>query len=108
MNHEELFRQLFANQVAIGQKLDAVLATLQSGISAMSQQLDNLAKQVEALTTVNASAVALIQGMATQIAASANDPAKIDALAAQLHASAEAMAKAIEANTSPPATTPAA
>jgi len=67
--------------------------------------LDDLATQVQANTDAEASAVTLITGLASQIAAAATDPAKVTALAAQLKSSADRLAAAVVANTQP--TTPA-
>lgn len=76
-------------------------ATIMSG-------LDDLAAQVAATATAEASAVQLIQGLATEIAAVAADPVKVAALAAQLKASADALGAAVVANTpaAPPAPAP--
>ena len=65
----------------------------------MSVELDALEVQVAENTNLEASAIALIQGLADQIAAAGNDPAKIAALSTQLKASATALAAAITANT---------
>ena len=72
----------------------------------MDGELDALTAQVAANTTVETSAVTLIQGLAAQIAAAANDPAKLTALTATLKTSADALAAAITANT-PAAPAPA-
>ena len=79
----------------IASKLDEILR----GERKMSAELDALAAQVEQNTTVEESAVTLIQGLAAQIAAAANDPAAIAALSAKLQSSATALAAAIAANT---------
>jgi hypothetical protein len=60
-----------------------------------------LTTQVTASVGVEASAVALIQGFAAMIADNANDPAAITALAAQMKASADALAAAVAANPAP-------
>ena len=65
----------------------------------MSAQLDALQAQVEQNTNLEASAVTLIEGLAAQIAAAANDPVQIAALSAKLQTSATALAAAITANT---------
>lgn len=64
--------------------------------------LDDLTKQVAANTSVENSAVLLIQGIAAQLAAAGTDPAKLAALTTQLNASAVALAKAVSANTPAP------
>jgi len=68
--------------------------------------LDDLTAQVAANTTVEASAVTLIQGLAAQLAAAGTDPAKLASLQASLKTSADSLAAAITANT--PAAPPAA
>jgi hypothetical protein len=73
--------------------------------------LDDLAAQVKLNTSLEASAVQLIQGLANQIAQVAGDPARTAALAQELKTSADALAAAIKANTPasapPPAPAPA-
>lgn len=64
----------------------------------MSAEFDALVAQVTANTDVEASAVALIQGIAAQLAASPT-PAQVSALSSQLKTSADALAGAITANT---------
>jgi len=61
--------------------------------------LDDLTTQVGQNTTVEGSAVTLIQGLAAQIAAAGTDPAKLSALQTQLKTSADALAAAVTANT---------
>ncbi len=61
--------------------------------------LDNLTAQVAAEDTVADAAIALIQGLAAQIAALPANQAAIDALAADVKAKAQAMSDAIVANT---------
>lgn len=68
--------------------------------------LSDLQAQVASNVDAEASAVTLIQGIAQQLkdalaAAGNNDPALVD-LAAKLHASADALAAAVTANTAPP------
>ena len=79
----------------ISSKLDEILR----GERKMSAQLDALQAQVEQNTNLEASAVTLIEGLAAQIAAAANDPVQIAALSAKLQTSATALAAAITANT---------
>lgn len=61
--------------------------------------LDDLTAQVAANTTVEQSAITLIQGLAAQLAAAGTDPAKLAALTSSLKTSADALAAAITANT---------
>jgi len=63
--------------------------------------LDDLKTEVARNTSLEQSAVALIQGIAQQLkdALAANDPAALADLTNQLSASADALAAAITANT---------
>jgi hypothetical protein len=63
--------------------------------------LDKLTAAVAEVATVEASAVALIQGIAQQLkdAIAANDPAAIDALVTQLQDATAPLAAAVAANT---------
>ena len=71
----------------------------------MSVAMDNLEAQVTANTSVENSALLLIQGIAAQLVAAGTDQTKLDALAANLKASGDALAAAVAANT--PAAPPA-
>lgn len=68
-------------------------------MSALDDAIAALTSQVQANTDAETSAVILIQGLAAQIAAVANDPAAVTALAAKLKTSADALAAAVVANT---------
>lgn len=68
-------------------------------LSKMSAQLDALIAQVAENTAVEASAIELIQRLADKIIQLAGDPVAIANLAAQLKASADALAAAVIANT---------
>jgi len=61
--------------------------------------LADLEVQVKANTDVEASAVALIQGIAAELEAAKTDPVKVQALADQLKASADNLSASIVANT---------
>ena len=67
--------------------------------------LDELTAQVAANTTVEQSAVTLIEGLAAKLAEAGTDPAKLAALQDSLKASSAALSAAILANT--PAAPPA-
>jgi hypothetical protein len=89
----------------ITKKLDNILKILgiiQRKEEAMSAELDALTAQVTANTDVENSAILLIQGIAAQLAAIKDDPAKIAALATSLKASADSLAAAVTANTPTP------
>jgi hypothetical protein len=71
--------------------------------TAQMKEFDDLTAQVNQTTTVEASAVLLINGIAAKLAALVEsgtvDPAAVSALSSQLKASADAMSAAIAANT---------
>ena len=89
----------------ISDRIDQVIALLKANQKDLLMTLDELKVQVTANTTVEQSAITLIQGLAAQIKASANHPAAIQALSDQLKASSDALAAAVAANT-PAAPTP--
>jgi hypothetical protein len=79
------------------------------GEKRMSAELDALTAEVARNTSVEASAAALIQGIADQLAAAiaaGADPAALTALTQQLSGSADALAAAVAANTPAPAPAP--
>lgn len=76
-------------------KLDQLIA---QGVT-MAADLVTLEAQVKANTDLEGSAVLLIQGIATQLQAAKEDPAKIQALVDQLKTSATSLAAAVSANT---------
>ncbi len=65
----------------------------------MSKQLDDLTAEVARNTTVEKSALALIQGFAAALAAAGTDPVKLQALRDSLAANDDELAAAVEANT---------
>lgn len=87
---------LILNQLAV---IKHRLAKLEQRGRIMSQALDALALEVERNVTVTASAIALIHGIAAQLADLKDNPEEIMALATKLDASADALAAVIEANT---------
>lgn len=62
-------------------------------------KFDALEAEVARNTSVDASALALIQGIAAKLEEAAGDPAKIAQLAADLKSSSDALAEAVSANT---------
>jgi len=90
-----LYAQLAARLDAVDSKLDQILANQKEEI----MDLAALTAQVTQNTTVEQSAITLIQGLAAQLVANANDPAAIAALAASLNTSATSLAAAVTANT---------
>ena len=67
--------------------------------------LAELQAEVDRNTTVDGSAIALISGLADQIAAAANDPVAVRALAAAIKSSTDSLAAAVTGHTpsEPPA-----
>ena len=102
--------RLWKKLKALGRKQNEILLLLQ-GLATqgekMSVELDTLSAQVAKNTTVEESAVALIQGLAQQIRDAGTDPVKLKALTDSLSGSATALAAAVAANT-PAAPTPPA
>jgi uncharacterized membrane protein affecting hemolysin expression len=88
-----------------------LLSVLRYLLDNIMSALDDLKAEVAATVTVEASAVALIQGIAAQLqnllAQSANPDPEIQALTDQLTASATALSAAVAANTPAPAPSPA-
>jgi pyridoxine 5'-phosphate synthase PdxJ len=83
-------------------KLDSILDLLQQIKEKeiqMSKEMEDLKAAVEASITVEESAIQLITSLAAQITAAANDPAAIEAIAAELNEKAAALAAAVTANT---------
>lgn len=71
----------------------------------MATYFEDLQAQVALTVTVEASAVALIQGLVAKLEAAQGDPAQLQSIVAQLKASSDGLAAAITANTpgGPPA-----
>jgi len=88
------------------QRLLAQEQRMETKMSAVDDAVAALTTQVEANTSAEASAVALIQELAGLIQAHVDNPAALTDLAAKLKASAEALAAAVTANT--PAEAPTA
>jgi len=65
----------------------------------MSQELDALTSAVEEETTVDQSIITLLNGIAAQLEAAKNDPAKIAAVTAQIRQNSAAISAAVKANT---------
>lgn len=67
----------------------------------MAGELDALTAEVANNTTVEKSALALINGFAAQLAAAGTDPVKLKALSDSLKANDDELAAAVAANTPP-------
>lgn len=87
-------------------RIEAVLTKILTKDTQIMAAIDDLTTQVAANTTVEGSAVTLINGLAAQLKAAGTDPVKLAALQASLKTSAADLAAAITANT--PAAPPAA
>jgi hypothetical protein len=83
-------------------RIEEMLSALISQGKTMSVQLETLTQEVAEIGTVVDSAVVLINGLAAQIVALKDDPAALEALAAQLDAKAGELAAAVTANTEAP------
>jgi len=80
-------------------KIASLQITMEKQMSQMDDAVAALGTQVAENTSAEASAVTLLQQLATLIHNNASDPAKVTALAASLKNSADALAAAITANT---------
>jgi hypothetical protein len=83
-------------------RIDQILSLLKQLLNKeniVSQELDNLTQKVNDTLQVEQSAIELIEGLATQLKAIANDPAAINNLADELSAKRDALAAAVAANT---------
>ena len=79
--------------------LDHLSATIIKGERTMAADLSALTDAVTNDTTVEQSAITLLEELAAEISAAANDPAAIQALADEVNANAAALAAAVTANT---------
>lgn len=92
--------------IAILFLLNSIIKGERKQMSTTNTALAALQEQVAQNTSIEESAVTLIEGLAAQIAAAGTDPAALAALTASLQTSAADLAKAIAANTpaQPPVT----
>lgn len=101
---------MFGRIVELLRSIDGRLASIEKALTHESRTLmsaiDDLAAQVAASTSAEASAVTLITGLVTELEAALNSGgssvdqnAKIEALVAQLKTSSQALADAITVNT---------
>jgi len=79
--------------------IEGLIRNLECKMTTLTEALAVLTAQVDENTSVNESAIILIQGLADQIASVATDPTQVVELAGRLKASAEALAAAVSANT---------
>lgn len=87
--------EIRATQARIETKLDALLALENKQMA----DLTALTAEVERNTSVEKSALTLIQGFAAQLAAAGTDPVKLQALQDQLKSNDDELAAAVAANT---------
>lgn len=81
------------------QAIFALLDRLDWKVNEEMSDLTALTTEVQNNTAVDSSAIELLNGLSLQLAAIANDPAAIQALAAELAQSSSALAAAVLANT---------
>jgi len=94
--------QHFYSDPTVRRKLDRIermLTVLLRQGDIMAGELEALQAQVEKNTEVDQSAIALLNGLSTQITALKNDPVKLQAFADSLRASSQSLADAVVANT---------
>jgi len=89
------------NLDAVLAKLDELKALLIANQRVTMSELDTLKSEVEHTTTVEDSAIVLLNGLSAQIASLKGDPAALQALADQLSAKSADLAAAVSANTPP-------
>jgi hypothetical protein len=93
---DELLALAFAFTIAF---IAVKLNNIERKLSNMAGELDALTAEVANNTTVEKSALALIQGFAAQLAAAGTDPVKLQALADTLKANDTELAAAVAQNT---------
>ena len=90
------------------EKLDRMEQKENQFMATAAQALTDLQTAVAADTSIDSSAVTLIQNLAAAVqAANGVSPAAVEALVAQLQSNAGSLAAAVTANTTPPAPAPA-
>lgn len=86
----------------ISQRVDLLISLARSQLSElfnMATSLDSITEQVTAIETVDQSIITLVKQLADMVAELKPNQEAIDALAARLRTSAEAVAKAVTDNT---------
>ena len=85
-----------------------LMETIKTNQEKMMSQIDDLTSAVSAEDTVIDSAITLLNGLSSQLAAAGTDPAKLQALQTDIQNKTQALAQAVAANTpAAPSTTPA-
>ncbi len=108
--HDHLLNALDASTSRIQVELDAITARIKAMSATMQTAIDSLTQQVAAETTVNASAVTLINGFAARLqtaidaaTAAGASPAQVQALtdlAASVETNTASLSAAVASNTS--------
>lgn len=104
LNREDRLETLLVYLVQVANTSNHYIRQILEGQQAMANSLDALTAEVAQDTTVMASAVTLIQGLADAIKSAGTDPVALANLVSSLESSRTALAQAITANT--PATPP--
>jgi hypothetical protein len=102
MRSVEVWEELISKLDVSIKKQQIIIGLLERenvSMSKLSEAVAALRAQVEMNTSIEQSAILLIQGIAAQLAELSGDPAAVEALAAQLKSSADALAAAVAANT---------
>ena len=86
---------LTARILTLEGRVDYLIALVERQGVTMSVQLDNLTAQVQRMSTVVQSVLTLVSGLAAQIEAGKDDPAKMQALADELKGDADLLAQAV-------------
>lgn len=86
----------------IGKKILTTLEEIRKESKIMTQELVDLEAAVTENTSLDTSIIELVNGLAAQVEALKDDPAKLASLASELRAKSAAMAAAIQANTPAP------
>lgn len=79
----------------ISYKQDLILKTINQEYKNMTQELDNLAQQLQAMENAEQSAIALLTTLSQQIAQNADNPAAIMSIAKKLQTDAANLAAAV-------------
>jgi len=80
-------------------RIEAALTAVQKQGVVVMQELDDLKAQVEETTTVEQSAIELLNGLSSQIESLKTDPTALQGLADQLRSKSGELAAAVAANT---------
>lgn len=98
-DHVEYMLRQLSEQVRTNRTL---LVFVLRGLNIMSAEMDALEAEVARNTSVDSSALVLIQSILDKLAAAGTDAAKLTKLRTDLAASSDALAAAVAANTTPP------